>query len=133
MAGPTFLLAASDVLASRARTLIESQLHDCELTPMRVAGQMHVSLRRLQEIFQSQRTTLHETIWDMRLELARDLLICAGHGPELTGTIAYRLPMRLSGSCAFQSQIQATLRRGTARMPVTAHRAGRRRRDRGCQ
>ncbi len=82
--------AAPNAIAWRTRELIGRQLEDAGLTPARLARQAGVSLRRLQEVFQSQGTTLTGCIWDMRLEFARGLLADAQHHWESIGTIAYR-------------------------------------------
>ena len=82
--------AAADALTWRARELIGRQLDDTALTPTRLAGQMHVSLRRLQEVFQRQGTTLSDCIWDARLEFARGLLAVAAPRQESVSTIAMR-------------------------------------------
>ena len=80
---------AADALAWRTRDLIGRQLDDTALTPRLLAAQVCVSLRRLQEVFQAQGTTLSDCIWDMRLEFARSLL-AAPHQAESVSTIAYR-------------------------------------------
>ncbi len=82
--------AVADALAWRARELIGRQLDDAELTPTRLASQMHVSLRRLQEIFHNQGTTLSGCIWDARLEFARGLLVAATQRQESVSLIAMR-------------------------------------------
>ena len=82
--------AVADALAWRARELIGHQLDDAALTPTRLASQMHVSLRRLQEVFHSQGTTLSDCIWDARLEFARGLLALATQRQESVSTIAMR-------------------------------------------
>ena len=41
----------ADALVWRTRELISRQLDDAALTPTRLAAQVHVSLRRLQEVF----------------------------------------------------------------------------------
>ena len=81
---------AADALVWRTRELIGRQLDDTALSPARLASQVHVSLRRLQEVFQSQGTTLSDCIWDARLEFARGLLANLGHSRESVSTIAYR-------------------------------------------
>ena len=87
---PKATSAAADALAWRARDLIGRQLDDTALTPTRLACQMHVSLRRLQEVFQSQGTTLSDCIWDARLEFSRGLLAVAASRQESVSTIAMR-------------------------------------------
>ncbi len=82
--------AAADALVWRTRELISRQLDDTELSPARLASQVHVSLRRLQEVFQDQGTTLSDSIWDMRLDYARSLLASAQSVRESISTIAYR-------------------------------------------
>jgi AraC-like DNA-binding protein len=72
--------AVADALMWRTRELIGRQLDDSALTPARLASQVSVSLRRLQEVFQSQGTTLSDCIWDMRLV----------PGGESISSIAYR-------------------------------------------
>lgn len=82
--------AVADALAWRARELIGHQLDDTALTPTRLATQMHVSLRRLQEVFHGRGTTLSDCIWDARLEFARGLLALATQRQESVSTIAMR-------------------------------------------
>jgi AraC-like DNA-binding protein len=60
------------------------------LSPTSLASQLHVSLRRLQEVFQVQGTTLTSSIWDMRLDFARGLLLAAPSQRDSVSTIAYR-------------------------------------------
>lgn len=81
---------AADALVWRTRELIGRQLDDAALSPTRLARQVHVSLRRLQEVFQSQGTTLTDSIWDARLEFARGLLASPAHNRESISTVAYR-------------------------------------------
>ena len=81
---------AADALAWRARDLIGQQLEDTALSPTRLASQVHVSLRRLQEVFQSQGTTLIDCIWQARLEFARSMLCNCEHRQESISTVAYR-------------------------------------------
>jgi AraC-like DNA-binding protein len=80
----------SESLVWRIRELIASQLDDPSLTPELLATQTHVSLRRLQEVFQQHGTTLSECIWDMRLEFGRNLLVTPNHFPESISVIAFR-------------------------------------------
>ncbi len=82
--------ASAHALVWRTRELIGRQLEDTELSPTRLVGQVHVSLRRLQEVFQSQGTTLSDCILDARLEFARGLLASGGHSREPVSTVAYR-------------------------------------------
>ncbi len=89
-ASPRAPSAVADALAWRARELIGHQLDDAALTPTRLASQMHVSLRRLQEIFHNQGTTLSDCIWDARLEFARGLLVAATQRQESVSLIAMR-------------------------------------------
>lgn len=51
---------------------------------------MRLSLRRLQEVFQAQGTTISDCIGNMRLELARALLVNEQYKRESIGSIAYR-------------------------------------------
>jgi AraC-like DNA-binding protein len=81
---------AADALVWRTRELIGQQLDDTALSPTRLAHQVHVSLRRLQEVFQNQGTTLSDCIWDARLEYARGLLTNPVNGRESISTVAYR-------------------------------------------
>ena len=83
--GPT-----GDALVWRTRELIGRQLDDAALSPTRLASQMHVSLRRLQEVFQSQGTTLSDCIWGARLDYARALLASPAHSREPISTVACR-------------------------------------------
>ncbi len=82
--------ASADALVWRTRELISRQLDDAALTPTRLASQAHVSLRRLQEVFKVQGTTLTDSIWDMRLDFARGLLVSGAGQRESVSTIAYR-------------------------------------------
>ncbi len=82
--------AVADALVWRTRELIGRQLDDAQLTPTRLAAQVHVSLRRLQEVFQSQGTTLSDCIWDTRLEFARGLLASSAHSHESVSTVAFQ-------------------------------------------
>jgi AraC-like DNA-binding protein len=79
-----------NALVWRTRELIASQLEDANLNPEKLASQIHVSLRRLQEVFQHNGTTLSDCIWDMRLECARNLLATQNNQSESIGVIAYR-------------------------------------------
>jgi AraC-like DNA-binding protein len=81
---------SADALVWRTRELIGRQLDDTELSPTRLANQVHVSLRRLQEVFKSHGTTPSDCIWDMRLEFARGLLASPQHQQDSVSTIAYR-------------------------------------------
>ena len=72
--------ATGDVARSlvwRARDIISRRLTDPRLAPAGVAGEVGVSLRRLQEAFQQQGCTIVDCIWDMRLELAHSMLASA--------------------------------------------------------
>lgn len=82
--------ASADALVWRTRELISQQLDNAALCPSSLASQLHVSLRRLQEVFQVQGTTLTSSIWDMRLDFARGLLLAALSQRESVSTIAYR-------------------------------------------
>ena len=81
---------APNAIAWRTRELIARQLEDADLTPTRLALQAGVSLRRLQEVFQTQGTTVTDCIWGMRLEFARGLLADPQHHWEAIGTLAFR-------------------------------------------
>ena len=81
---------AAAALVWRTRDLIGQQLDDTALSPARLASQVHVSLRRLQEVFQNQGTTLTDCIWEARLEFARGLLSTVAHSHESISTVAYR-------------------------------------------
>jgi AraC-like DNA-binding protein len=63
--------AGRDIIACRARAIIESRLHDPDLTIDAIAKATSVSLRYLQEIFQHQGTTISSFLWDRRIEHAR--------------------------------------------------------------
>ena len=82
--------ASVDALVWRTRELISRQLDDVALSPARLASQSHVSLRRLQEVFKAQGTTLIDSIWDTRLDFARGLLVSAASQHESVSTIAFR-------------------------------------------
>ncbi len=81
---------SADALVWRAREVIGQQLDDTDLHPARLAVQMRVSLRRLQEVFQQHGTTVTESIWDARLEFARGLLASATHAHDSVSTLAYQ-------------------------------------------
>jgi AraC-like DNA-binding protein len=82
--------ASAEALIWRTRDLITKQIDDSELTPLKLAAQLNVSIRRLQEVFKAQGTTLSDCIWEARLEFARSLLVSAPHRGESISTIAYR-------------------------------------------
>jgi AraC-like DNA-binding protein len=82
--------ASSEALVWRTRDLIGKQIDDTELNPAKLAYQVRVSLRRLQEVFKSQGTTPSDCIWEMRLEFARGLLASPQHRQDSVSTIAYR-------------------------------------------
>jgi AraC-like DNA-binding protein len=73
--------AIASSLVWRARDTISRRLVDPQLAPPAVAAEVGVSLRRLQEAFQQQSCTLADSIWDMRLELARSMLVSAADLP----------------------------------------------------
>lgn len=81
---------SGDALVWRTRELIGRQLNDTDLNPTRLANQVHVSLRRLQEVFKDHGTTPSDCIWDMRLEFARSLLTSSLSAREPINIIAYR-------------------------------------------
>lgn len=76
---------APNAIAWRTRELIARQLEDADL-----ALQAGVSLRRLQEVFQTQGTAVTDCIWGMRLEFARGLLADPQHHCEAIGRLAFR-------------------------------------------
>jgi AraC-like DNA-binding protein len=82
--------AVSDALIWRTRDLISKQIDDTELSPTRLASQVNVSLRRLQEVFKAQGTTPSDCIWEMRLEFARGLLASSLHQNDSVSAVAYR-------------------------------------------
>ncbi len=82
--------AMANALVWRTRDLIGRQLSDTELSPTRLAHQLHVSLRRLQEVFQRCGTTPSDCLWDMRLEFARSLLASPQHRQDSISTLAFR-------------------------------------------
>jgi AraC-like DNA-binding protein len=71
----------------RARALVDRHLTDPGLTPRRVASRLGVSLRTLQEDFNSTGGTVGDYIRTRRLRLAHDRL-SALHGHARRGTIA---------------------------------------------
>jgi AraC-like DNA-binding protein len=83
-------LVAADALVWRTKDLIGQQLDDVTLTPAKLASQVHVSLRRLQEVFHAQETTVSDCIWDLRLNFAHQALASAAHAKDSIGMIAYR-------------------------------------------
>lgn len=82
--------AAIDALIWRVRELISRQIDDAQLSPGRLAQQVNVPLRRLQEVFKSRDSSLADCIWQMRLEFARSLLACVQHRHASISTLAYR-------------------------------------------
>lgn len=75
----TSAVAAS--LVWRGRDIIGRRLTQHALTPAAVAVDVGVSLRRLQEAFQQQGCTVTDCIWEMRLELARSMLVARSAVP----------------------------------------------------
>jgi AraC-like DNA-binding protein len=82
--------AVADALIWRTRDLISKQIDDTELSPTRLASQVHISLRRLQEVFKAQGSTPSDCIWEMRLEFARGLLASSLHQNDSVSAVAYR-------------------------------------------
>jgi AraC-like DNA-binding protein len=80
--------SAGDSLVWRAQEYIRHHLSDADLTPANVAARLHVSLRRLQEVFQSQGTTVSDCIWAIRLDWARQAMLGRAYAPQSIGTIA---------------------------------------------
>lgn len=58
-------------LLYRAKALIEENLHDPSLSPENVARALRISLRYLQDLFHSEKTTVSNWIWSRRLEKCR--------------------------------------------------------------
>jgi AraC-like DNA-binding protein len=81
---------AAEALLWRAKQLISQQLDDPALSPAKLAAQMNVSLRRLQEVFHAQDTTVSECIWALRLDCAHQALANTAHSGDSIGAIAYR-------------------------------------------
>jgi AraC-like DNA-binding protein len=83
-------MLVADALVWRTKELIGQQLHDATLTPAKLAAQVHVSLRRLQEVFHARDTTVSDCIWDLRLNFAHQALASAAHANDSIGMIADR-------------------------------------------
>jgi AraC-like DNA-binding protein len=87
-ARPTPFSGVGDSIVWRARDVMGRRLADMALTPAGVASEVGVSLRRLQESFQQQGCTVVDTLWEMRLDLARSML--AGQPQLAVGDVAER-------------------------------------------
>ena len=61
-------------LLHRAKQVIESNLHDPDLNPRRVAAMSRISLRYLQNLFKDENTTPTSWIWERRVKRGADLL-----------------------------------------------------------
>lgn len=61
-------------LLQRAKQVIESNLHDPELNPAKVAGMLRISLRYLQDLFKNENTTPSSWIWERRLCRSHSML-----------------------------------------------------------
>ena len=75
----------------RARQLIDVRFREPRLSASDVAGQLGISLRRLQRLFEETGENVSQLIKDRRLEFARrQLMACArGARRDLVSTIAY--------------------------------------------
>ncbi len=80
----------SEIVFLRCLDAIRKRLTEPELTPNDIARDLRISLRRLQEIFQENQTTVSDCIWDLRLEFARTLL-CESQYQDISITsLAFR-------------------------------------------
>lgn len=69
-------------LLLRAKQVIESNLHDPELSPAKVAGMSRISLRYLQDLFNNENTSPSAWIWQRRLARCHSMLM----DPSFVGT-----------------------------------------------
>jgi AraC-like DNA-binding protein len=81
--------ANSEALWRRTRELIWQQIDDPELSAARLAEQVRVSLRRLQEVFKAHETTLSDCLWELRLEHARSMLVSPSYRHQSVTLVAY--------------------------------------------
>jgi len=63
--------SARTALMFRAKTVIESNLHDNTLNTEKVAALLFISPRYLQDLFHAEQTTVSDWIWKRRLEKSR--------------------------------------------------------------
>jgi AraC-like DNA-binding protein len=59
----------------RAKSFVEEHLHEFELNTERVAGNLRISTRYLQDLFHAEGTTVSDWIWARRLEKCRQALL----------------------------------------------------------
>jgi AraC-like DNA-binding protein len=93
-AGSRTLSVCTEALVWRASEYIANHLHQIELSPASVASALHVSLRRLQEVFQAQNRTVNQSIWEARLSFAKSLLLASNGRREAISQIAARAGLR---------------------------------------
>jgi AraC-like DNA-binding protein len=84
----------SEALFWRANEFIANHLHEVELSPASIACALHVSLRRLQEVFQANNKTVNQSIWQSRLNFARSLLLASNGRREAISHIAAKAGFR---------------------------------------
>jgi AraC family transcriptional regulator, positive regulator of tynA and feaB len=85
-----------NVVVQRAKIHVEVHLGDPSLDPLRLAGAMGVSLRRLQELFHARGQHVSDYIWNRRLDIAAKRLADPGCAHLPIGVLAY--------GCGFTSQ-----------------------------
>lgn len=69
-------------LLLRAKQVIETNLHDPELNPGKVASMLRISLRYLQDLFKNENTTPSSWMWERRLSRCHGMLA----DPRFAGT-----------------------------------------------
>jgi len=82
------------LLRERIRALLEHRLADPNLGPASIARALNCSKRTLHKAFEGESRSLHETIWDLRLDAARHAL----EGVRRRGTIT-----DIAFACGFSS------------------------------
>ncbi len=81
---------SAEAIYLRCIDIIHTHLCDEDLSPAKIALLAHLSLRRLQEVFKLHGTTPSESIWDLRLEFAQQLLVSPQCQQDSVTTLAYR-------------------------------------------
>jgi len=66
---------ARTALLYRAKSFIDAHLHDTELNTRRVACELRISVRYLQDLFHAEGTTVSDSIWSARLAKSREALV----------------------------------------------------------
>lgn len=91
-AGQVSCSGTADALVWRTRAAMSRRLADPDLAPAMLAAEVGVSLRRVQEAFRQRGGSVAEALWEMRLELARSLLLAPARWP--IATVAERAGFR---------------------------------------